>query len=164
MRRIGHGSGTPRRTAPGEEKRMEATSAGRAAAWILLAAAGVANAAGYALDLYGRFWWFDRVLHACTIFALTVWLALILCRRALRGGDGNGALLVLLIASVGVAAGAVWEVMEWIFDRIAPGDVIKGKNDTIIDIVMDTVGALLAGLASLGFLRPSKGAGGGGAA
>ena len=135
---------------------MEATSAGRAVAWLLLAAAGVANAAGYALDLYSRFWWFDRVLHACTIFALTFWLALFVCRRALRGGNGQGALLVLLIASVGVAAGAIWEVMEWVFDRIAPGDVIKGKNDTIIDIVMDTVGALLAAMASVKVLRPRE--------
>ena len=70
---------------------MEATSAGRAAAWLLLAASGVANVAGYALDLYGRFWWFDRVLHAGTIFALTFWLALFVCGRALKGGNGCGA-------------------------------------------------------------------------
>ena len=140
---------------------MEATSGGRAVAWLLLAALGAANAAGYALDLYGRFWWFDRVLHAATILAVTFWLALFVCRRALRGGDGRGALLVLLIAGVGVAAGAVWEVAEWLFDRIAPGDVIKGKDDTVIDIVMDTAGALLAGCASLAFLRPPEGTGGG---
>ena len=98
--------------------------------------------------------WFDRILHACTIFALTLWLALFVCRRVLIGG--NGALLVLMIASVGLAIGALWEVAEWGFDRVAPGDVIKGKNDTIIDIVMDTAGAVLAGIASLTFLKLSK--------
>jgi hypothetical protein len=41
-------------------------------------------------------------------------------------------------------------------DRIAPGDVIKGKYDTVIDIVMDTIGAVLAGLACLNFLNPSQ--------
>ena len=51
---------------------MEATSEGRAVAWFLLVALGVANAAGYALDLYARFWWFDRILHACTILAVTL--------------------------------------------------------------------------------------------
>ena len=50
---------------------METTPRGRAIAWLLAVALGAANAAGYALDLYARFWWFDRVLHACTIFALT---------------------------------------------------------------------------------------------
>ena len=133
---------------------MEATPEGRAAAWFLAAALGVANAAGYVLDLYARFWWFDRILHACTIFAATVWLALFVFRRVLRGGPGHDALLVLLMASVGLAVGALWEVAEWGFDRIAPGDVIKGKHDTIIDIVMDAIGALAAGTASLRFLAP----------
>ena len=132
---------------------MEATSKGRAVAWSLLVVLGVANIAGYALDLYARFWWFDRVLHACTIFALTLWLGLFVCNRALRGGPGRDALVALMIASVGLAIGALWEVAEWGFDRIAPGDVIKGKHDTIIDIVMDTLGALLAGAAGLNFLR-----------
>jgi hypothetical protein len=140
---------------------MEPTSEGRAVAWFLLAALGIANVAGYALELYGHFWWFDRALHAGTILALTFWLALFVCCRALRGGNGRGALLVMLIASVGVAAGAIWEVAEWIWDRISPGDVIKGKDDTVIDIVMDSAGALLAGFASLAFLRPSERAGGG---
>ncbi len=133
---------------------MEATPRGRMIAWALAAVLGMANAAGYLLDLYQRFWWFDRILHACTIFALTLWLALFVCRRVLIGG--NGALLVLMIASVGLAIGALWEVAEWGFDRVAPGDVIKGKNDTIIDIVMDTAGAVLAGIASLTFLKLSK--------
>ena len=132
---------------------MEATAEGRAIAWGLLVALGVVNAAGYLLDLYARFWWFDRILHACTIFALTFWLGLFVCNRVLRGGPGRDALIVLMIASVGLAIGALWEVAEWGFDRIAPGDVIKGKHDTIIDILVDTTGALLAGLASLRFLR-----------
>ena len=76
-----------------------------------------------------------------------------MCNRVLRGGPGRDALIVLMIASVGLAIGALWEVAEWGFDRIAPGDVIKGKHDTIIDIVMDTLGALLAGVASLNSLR-----------
>lgn len=135
---------------------MEATSEGRAAAWFLLGALGIVNAAGYALDLYARFWWFDRILHACTIFAVTFWLALFVCRRVLRGGRGHDALLVAVIASVGLAIGALWEVAEWGFDRIAPGDVIKGKFDTVIDIIMDTLGAVLAGVASLSFLRPER--------
>ncbi len=107
---------------------MEATAEGRRVAWFLAVALGVANAAGHVLDLHARFWWFGRILHACTVFALTFWLAV----------------------------GALWEVAEWGFDRIAPGDVIKGKHDTIIDIVMDTLGALLAGVASLNSLRSAR--------
>jgi hypothetical protein len=133
---------------------MQATANGRVIAWGLLALLGAANAAGYAFDLYAQFWWFDRVLHASTIFAITLWLALFVCNRVLDGKGGHEVLLVLVLASVGLAVGALWEVAEWGFDQIAPSDVIKGKNDTIIDIVMDTFGALGAGVAGLKFLRP----------
>ncbi len=45
----------------------------------------------------------------------------------------------------GIACGALWEVAEWAFDQFAPGNVIKGKYDSILDIIMDTGGALVAG-------------------
>jgi hypothetical protein len=132
---------------------MRASLTGRLISWGLLVALGSANVAGYALDLYQRFWWFDRALHAGTIFALTLWLALIVFARAVR--DGRPILTLLLMSSVGLAVGALWEVAEWAFDQFASSDVIKGKNDTIIDIVMDTGGAILAGAGCLAFLRPT---------
>ena len=135
---------------------MQATAAGRVIAWTLLVAAGGANAAGYALDLYRQFWWFDRVLHAATVLAVTLWLALFVFGRIIDGERGHGFLVVLLIASVGIALGALWEVAEWGFDRIAPGDVIKGKHDTVIDILMDTAGAVLAGILALKLTQPPR--------
>ena len=115
---------------------MQATSNGRAVAWVLLVLLGLANVAGYAVDLYQRFWWFDRVLHAATTLAVALGLALFVFGKAFR--PGHPILLVLMVASVGLAIGAVWEVAEWGFDQVAPGDVIKGKYDTVLDVVMDT--------------------------
>lgn len=132
---------------------METTSPGRVLAWTLLVALGAANIAGYAFDLYRPFWWFDRVLHACTILAVTLWLALFVWSKALTREHGHDVLVVLLIASVGIALGALWEVAEWVFDQIMPGDVIKGKYDTLFDIVMDTAGATLAGVMTLRLTR-----------
>jgi len=132
---------------------MQATSAGRLAAWVLLLFLAVANAAGYLFDLYRQFWWFDRVLHACTILALTLWLAIFVCARGLKGAPGQKFLGVLMLACVGIAIGALWEVVEWGFDQVAPGDVIKGKHDTILDIIMDTAGALAGSLLAWRFLR-----------
>lgn len=134
---------------------MRATVAGRFVAWTLLVALGAVNVAGYAFDLYRQFWWFDRVLHACTILAVTLWLALFVFGRALRRSEpGYGLLVVVLIASVGVAFGALWEVIEWGYDQAFPEDVIKGKYDTTIDIVMDTGGAALAAILALRLSRP----------
>lgn len=135
---------------------VEATSTGRVVAWTFLITMGVANIAGYAFDLYRQFWWFDRVLHACTILAVTLWLALFVFSRAISNEHRHSVLVVLMIASVGIALGALWEVAEWGFDQIAPGDVIKGKHDTIFDIIMDTAGAGLAGLITLRLRRGSS--------
>ena len=134
---------------------LRATPVGRRTAWGLAAALAVANAAGYAFDLYARFWWFDRVLHAATIFALTYWSTVFVLRRVLTGVERHRPLLAVTIACVGVAVGAWWEVAEWGFDRVAPGDVIKGKYDTIIDLVVDTLGAALGAWLSLSALRPA---------
>lgn len=132
---------------------MQATSAGQQTAWVLLLSLAAANAAGYLFDLYRQFWWFDRALHACTILALTLWLALFICARGLRGEPGQKLLTVFMLACVGVALGALWEVAEWGFDQIAPGDVIKGKHDTILDIVLDTAGAVTASFMAWHFLQ-----------
>jgi VanZ family protein len=116
-------------------------------AWGLAFALLAVNVAGYAFDLYAAFWWFDRILHAATILALTFWLTIMFVGEGVR--EGRAILFVLLISSVGIAIGALWEVAEWVFDRFAPGDVIKGKDDTVIDIVMDTAGAVAAAALAL---------------
>ena len=139
---------------------LEATPTGRRIAWGLAAVLTLVNVAGYVFDLYARYWWFDRVLHAATILALTYWSAVFVLRRVLTGVGGRSLLLAAVIACVGVAVGAWWEVAEWGFDRVAPGDVIKGKYDTIIDLVMDTLGAALGAWMSLRALRPARGDGG----
>ena len=77
----------------------------------------------------------------------TFWLAVIPLRDAVR--EGRNAAFVVLLAGLGIAIGALWEVAEWAFDAIAPGDVIKGKNDTLIDVLMDTAGAVAAALLAL---------------
>lgn len=135
---------------------MHASAEGRIVAWVLIAIVGVANLAGYAMDLYRQFWWFDRILHAGTILAVTLWLALFVFVRTFRGERGIGLLRALLLASVGIALGALWEVAEWGFDRVAPGDVIKGKDDTVLDILMDTAGAAVAAILALRLAGPPK--------
>jgi uncharacterized membrane protein YjdF len=133
---------------------MQATARGATLAWALGALMLAVNVAGYALDLYSRWWWFDRLVHLATILALSLWLALFVVARALRPEHARGALAVLLFASVGIAIGAVWEVLEWAADLMLSGDIIKGKYDTVLDVIMDTIGALAAGLLALPFLRP----------
>ncbi len=121
----------------------------RAIAWGLLAIAVVVNIAGYLFNLYDRLWWFDEVLHGYTIGAITLVLGLALYGTVLTGVDARPVLLVLVIAAVGLAVGALWEVGEWAYDQVVAGNAIKGKRDTILDMIMDTFGALAAGVAAV---------------
>ena len=134
---------------------LQPTQRGRVIAWVLAVVMLLANVAGYVFDLYQRFWWFDRVLHACTLFALTFWAAVFLCGKVLNDTVDHRLIRVLLIASVGVTVGAWWEVAEWGFDQVAPANVIKGKFDTILDLIMDSLGAVLAAWLSLKVMRPA---------
>ena len=134
---------------------LQPTKLGQVIAWSAIAAVAVANVAGFALNLYQAAWWFDRVLHTATISALTLWLGLYVCSPVFRGDHDPGLRAVAIIASMGVACGALWEVAEWALDQVVPGNVIKGKYDTIIDIVADAAGALAAGGIALALLERS---------
>lgn len=133
---------------------MHSTAAGQTTAWIAVVAAVVANIAGYALDLYQKWWWFDRVLHSATLFAMTLWVWLFVFAVTMHPERARSPHALVLIVAVGVAMGAVWEILEWIYDLLTPMNSIKGKYDTILDIIMDTIGAGAAALLYL-LLAPS---------
>ncbi len=60
---------------------------------------------------------------------------------------------VLTIASFGIALGALWEVAEWSAEQLLNTQVIPGLDDTIIDLIMDSLGAVAAALLSLRTLQ-----------
>jgi VanZ family protein len=123
--------------------------------WGALTVAILVNAAGYILDLYDRFWWFDDAVHAYTSFTLSLLLALLLYGRVLDGARTHSVLFVLAVAVLGGGIGALWEIAEWGYDQWVPENAILGKTDTIIDLILDTIGSLAAGLVSLWMIRSS---------
>ncbi len=132
---------------------MNTSQGNRGIVWIIIWVAVLANIAGYVFNLYEQFWWFDDVLHGYTIFAITLLLGLLAYGVVLIGHDNHPLLLVLMIASIGLAIGGLWEVAEWAYDQTTAANSILGKTDTIIDLIMDSVGALVAGFLSLGMLK-----------
>ena len=134
---------------------MHISSRNRAIVWGSLAFAVLVNIAGYLWDLYERFGWFDEVLHTFTTFALTLPLVLLLYDVVLKGAQTRPVLFVLTVASLGVAIGVLWEIVEWGYDQMVPRNAILGKLDTIIDLAMDFIGGVLAGIVSIGMVRPT---------
>jgi VanZ family protein len=134
---------------------MQTSSRNRLIAWGLLVIAALVNAAGYLWDLYDRFGWFDEAVHAYTTFALTLPLALLLYNVVLTGAQTHTILFVLTVASLGVAIGVLWEIAEWAYDQMVPENAILGKLDTIIDLIMDILGGVVAGIVSVGMVKPA---------
>jgi len=132
-----------------ETEFMYTSSANRAVVWGFVIIAILVNIAGYWLNLYDRFVWFDEVVHTYTSFALTLLSALLLYGEVLGGVRKRPILLVLTIASLGVALGALWEIAEWGYDQVSAGNDILGKRDTMIDLILDTLGAVAAGIVSV---------------
>lgn len=132
---------------------MHTSPRNRAMVWCGIILAILANLAGYIWDLYEQFAWFDEVLHAYTAFALTLPLALLLYNIVLTGAKTRPILFVLTVASLGIAIGVLWEIAEWVYDQMVPENAILGKTDTIIDLMMDILGAAAAGVVSVGMVN-----------
>lgn len=135
---------------------MHSVKFDRKVAWVLLAVGLLASAASSLFALYDKLWWFDEVLHLELPLALSLLIGLYGYGVVLTGARDHGLLLVLAIAGLGISLAAVWEVWEWIYDQLVMPNAILGKTDTIIDMVMGTVGSLAAGYVCLRTLRRGK--------
>jgi len=118
----------------------------RRVVWGLFALAVGVNIAGYVWNLYETFGWFDEFLHFYTPLALTLALGVRLYSRGLAEIREHKFILALTVACVGISVGTLWEIAEWGYDQFVPADAILGKTDTIIDLMLDTAGASVAGL------------------
>lgn len=139
-----------------ETRAMSTTTGNSALAWILLAIAVVVNIAGYIFNLY-QLVWFDEVIHAYTIFALTLVIALYAYGAVLTGVERHTFGLILMIASIGLAIGGLWEVAEWLYDMwFTQQNTIMAAPDRLIDLIMDTLGGLAAGWLTVRMVRKSR--------
>jgi hypothetical protein len=143
-----------RRNYEEEARILSKKRAERATAWALVALGALAAVAGVVFNLYNQYHWYDEVVHAYNFFALTLLAAIYAYGVILTGAREHGFLLVLAVTVFGVGLGALWEVLEFAYDHfIVKPNVILPKRDTIIDMALDTAGALVAGLMRLGMLR-----------
>ena len=119
-------------------------------AWSAAAVAAVLSAFAHYAALYrvGRF---DLLVHAVTAAALTLLLAAYM--RAMLPGVWRPASYVAALVALGVAIGAAWEVGEWLYDALTHGNAIRGKTDTMTDLVADALGALFAAATALAVER-----------
>lgn len=112
---------------------------------------------------YLRFWWWDVALHAASGFLLGI-LGFLLVYILNETEDVDVHMrprFVALFAFVfALGLGTVWEIFEFSADQLAGTDMQKemlgdpsGLTDTMWDLIVDSVGALVIAVLGFGYLR-----------
>ncbi len=96
------------------------------------------SAAGWAFDWYGRFWWFDVVLHTLNPLLIMTGVMFMLWKADLLAYAPRKGLFVLWSTGIGLGLGVAWELFEYTYLPLT-------WPDTILDVVMNTVGAAVGG-------------------
>ncbi|PWE28846.1 hypothetical protein DDZ14_18400 [Maritimibacter sp. 55A14] len=110
---------------------------------------------GEAFDFYGRYWWWDLVLHFSSAigFGLLGFLLVFMLFEGDRYAAPPWAIAFLSLC-VAVTIGAVWEIFEFTMDRSFRLNMQKsGLLDTMGDLIMDLVGGALAAFAGFVYLK-----------
>jgi hypothetical protein len=116
---------------------------------LLFMIAALINAGGWTWDLYNQPGPYDEIAHFFTVFAITLAFGFLLYRGLMESFYDHPILFVLTIASLGIALGTLWEITEWLADFIVPKQIVSGLFDTETDLILDSLGALLAALLNL---------------
>ena len=100
-------------------------------------------------DLYTRVAWWDIAVHLVCTGVLAV-LLYVLCAyagvvAAPRTQAFTGRAAIVLVTAFGLALSAVWEMIEWLGKTLVTDDIFVTYDDTIGDMAVGGLGALLAG-------------------
>jgi len=101
---------------------------------------------GEIFDLYERLPWWDLFLHFKSGWMASLFISFLLLRyTAIRTGWA----VALIAASCSVHLGVAWEIFEYVMDNQLGWNMQKsGLDDTMADMVADTLGALIGSLAA----------------
>ncbi|MEG5043179.1 hypothetical protein [Microcoleus sp. B4-C1] len=125
----------------------------------LFVLAALLNAGGWVFGLFYQPGLYDEIVHAFTTFAVTLAFSFLAYSSMLTIFRNHKLLYLLTITSFGIAIGALWEVTEWTAGIVLSTEVIGSLDDTIIDLIMDSLGAAIAAITGLWtlqeWMRPS---------
>lgn len=104
---------------------------------------------------YTRFWWWDAVLHTGAGMAFGFIGFLILYHFYRRGRfEAPPYLIAAFSFCVSMAIGALWEIFEFAMDQFFGLNMQKsGLMDTMGDLIVNMIGALVASLSGFFYLQ-----------
>ena len=118
---------------------------------------------GSATDFYYQFWWWDDVLHMSSgmLLGIVGFLLLFVLNNTDRLPKGiRPSFLCLFGVTFAVFIGVLWEIFEFAVDQIWPGVNMQstetGVVDTMHDLIVDTLGAMIVGLMGLAYFKSGR--------
>lgn len=106
---------------------------------------------------YHRYWWWDTLLHTCSGFLLGILgflLAHVLNEKRQISNHMNPGFVALFAFMFALGTGALWEIFEFGMDQIFGLNMQKsGLVDTMVDLIVDAVGALVISILGYIYLR-----------
>jgi uncharacterized membrane protein YjdF len=109
---------------------------------------------GEVVDFYNRYWWWDVVLHGGSAlgFGLIGFLAVFMMFQGDRFAAPPLAIGVFGLCFA-ISIGALWEIFEYAMDQTFGMSMQKnGLQDTMWDLIVDTIGGLVGSGAGVIYL------------
>lgn len=107
---------------------------------------------GETKNYYFKFGWYDTTLHAIAGFYAVI-VGIYLVKGVIKKEDEvtNKRFIFFIVAfgfCFSIALGTIWEVFEYVGDRVLKVNMIKGgAKDTEIDIIANSVAAFITSVA-----------------
>lgn len=118
---------------------------------------------GSALDFYYHFWWWDLVLHTASGFLLGIigFVALFVLNQTDRVRPAmTPAFIAFFGVTFAVTLGVAWEIVEFAVDTIRPEINMQstetGVRDTMVDLIVDAIGAVIVALMGYAYLKKGR--------
>ena len=114
---------------------------------------------GEVQHFYVRLWWWDILLHSLSGITLG-FVGFLILYVLDRGGriDTSPFLIAVFSFCFAVAIGSVWEIFEFGMDQIFGLNMQKsGLVDTMWDLIVDSLGALIASFTGYFYMRKKGG-------
>ncbi len=110
---------------------------------------------GEVFDFYERFWWWDMAMHGTSAVAFGL-IGFVFVFMMFQGDRFAAPHLQLsfLAFCFAITIGTTWEIFEFAMDQLFGFNMQKsGLMDTMGDLVIDALGALVGAAAGYGYLK-----------
>ena len=109
-------------------------------------------------NFYNKFWWWDIAIHI--IIAITLGLIgfiFLLFLHQVEKLRARPFMISIITFSIALSLGTLWEIFEFIMDTFFGTNMLKsGLPDTMGDLIVDSIGALIAALAGYFYLKQKE--------